>query len=791
MKFKLTAIFVLILLSAVAALAQSSRGVLRGKVVDSRGAAVRGARVVLFYNGKVALRETSSDQHGEFGFDYLLPGEYALSVEADGLTQQGGPQPVKIVGGQQFSIAIPLIPAAIEDSVIVSATRTESRSGETPASAYVISATDLLRAQRINVFDALRASPGVMVAQTGRRGGTTSLFVRGGESDYTKVLIDGVPANEAGGSFDFADLTAENVARVELVRGAQSAVYGSDAMAGVLQIFTHRGSTTTPEFEFAGEGGSFAFNRQFARLSGMHGALDYSGSYTNLHTDGRDRNDDYQNRVATLNLGYRLASRTQLRVIARKESSGVGVPGATARLFPDPDERARRRRITTSIKLDDQTTTRWHQSLAFVYAESKYLSFDPAAQDLTRPNTPPDTTFPFTDFASYFNNHQRRRGLRYQTELILPYNHLLSAGLDYEQERAVFDSGFTGQNRVPAARRNLGGFLQDQFSLLPQLLITAGVRVENNRADVPASLATILNGLGSAPYGGSVGFGTKVLPKVAAIYILPTRDLQAVVGVARIKANYGFGIKAPSLVEAFSPNQFFLGNPALRPERSRGYDIGIEQFFWKDRYRVEVTYFENHFRDQIAFVGNPATFGGPITLADGRLTNYINNDRSLARGMEIAFSMSPHKRRLFINGTYTLLKTKLQSAADVIDYNNGILVPNPEVGFPLLRRPRNSGTLDVAWIGDRFEINLQGFFIGRRRDLDPVSFLLFNPDGQPIYNKSYQRLDLAGTYRITSRVSLFARIENLLNQEYEEVLGYPAYGLNFSAGLKFRIGGGR
>lgn len=791
MKFRFTVILVLISLLAASAVAQSSRGALRGKVVDSRGAAVRGARIVLFYNGKVALRESSSNQQGEFGFDYLLPGEYALSVEADGLTQQGGPQPIRIVDGQQFTIAIPLTPAAIEDSVIVSATRTESRLGETPASTHVVSATDLLRAQRINIFDALRASPGVTIAQTGRRGGVTSLFVRGGESDYTKVLIDGVPVNDAGGSYDFADLTADNAARVELVRGAQSAIYGSDAMAGVLQFFTHRGSTTTPEIELVGEGGSFGFNRQLVRLSGVAGPLDYSTSYTHLATNGRDRNDDYQNRIATLNLGYRLTSRTQFRLTARKESSGVGVPGATARLFPDPDERARRRRIVTAGRVDTQTTARWHQSLTFVYSESQYLSFDPAAQDLTKPATPPDNTFAFNDFVSYFNNHQRRRGLRYQTELILPRNHLISAGLDYEQERAVFDNGFTGQNRVPSARRNLGAFLQDQFAIWPQLLITAGVRVENNRADVPASLTKILTQLGSTPYTGSVGYGTELLPKIAAIYLLPTRDLQAVIGLARIKANYGHGIKAPTLVEAFSPSQFFLGNPALKPERAHNYDIGVEQFFWKDRYRVEVTYFENRFRDQIAFVGNPATFGGPIKTADGRLTNYINNDRSLARGMEIAVSMNPRKRNLFINGTYTLLKARLQSAADTIDFNTGKLTPNPEVGYALLRRPRNSGTLNIMWIGDKVELNLDGFFVGRRRDGDPVTFERFTAPGLPIYNKAYQRVDLAGTYRFTSRVAMFARIENLLNRDYEEVLGYPAYGLTFSAGMRFRIGGGR
>ncbi|MBS1790022.1 MAG: TonB-dependent receptor [Acidobacteria bacterium] len=790
MKFRLSGMIALTVLLAVGAFAQTSRGALAGKIVDSRGAAIRGARIVLFFSGKVALRETTSNEAGEFSFDYLLPGDYLLSVEADGVTQQGGAQPIRIVAGQRLTIAIPLVAAAIEDSVIVSATRTESRSGESPASAYVISATDMLRSQRVTIFDALRSSPGVTVAQTGRRGGITSLFVRGGKSDYTKVLIDGVPVNDAGGSFDFADFTTDNAARVELVRGAQSAIYGSDAMTGVLQFITHRGSTPTPEFEFTGEGGSFGFNRQFARLSGVTGPFDYSYSFTHLRTDGRDRNDDYLNRVASANIGYRLTSRTQFRFTGRSENSSVGVPGATAILFPDPDERARRRRIVTSVKVDDQTTARWHQSLTFAFAESNYNSFDPVAQDLTKPNTPPDTTFAFNDFSSAFNNHQRRRGLRYQTELILPHNHLISGGVDYEQERAVFDNGFAGQNRVPASRTNVGAFLQDQFAYSPQLLITVGARVENNRADVPASLVTILTSLGSTSYTGKVGFGTEVMPKIAAIYLLPTGNLQSVVGMARLKANYGHGIKAPTLVEAFSPNQFFLGNPALKPERARGYDLGIEQFFWKDRYRVEVTYFENRFRDQIAFVGDPATFGGPIKLADGRLTNYVNNDRAISRGMEIAVSMSPHKRRLFIGGTYTLLKTKLESAADVIDFSTGQLIANPEVGFSLLRRPRNSGTLNVAWIGDKWEVNLDGFFVGRRRDLDPVTFERFR-NGQPIFNDAYQRVDLAGQYRFTSRVALFARIENLLNQEYEEVLGYPAYKLNFSAGMRFRIGGGR
>lgn len=771
-------------------LAQSGRGSLRGVVIDSRGNAVRNARVVLLYSNKIAIRETTTGERGDFFFERLKAGDYSLSVDVDALTQSGGPQPVRIVHGQEFQLVIPMTVAAIEDAVIVTATRTDSRLVETGASAFVAQGADLLRAQRINLFDALRSSPGVIAMQTGRRGGITSLFIRGGESDYTKVLIDGVPANDAGGQFDFGDLTTDNAARIELVRGAQSAIYGSDAMSGVLQIFTHRGATPAPEMVVSAEGGSFAFNRQFARFSGLLGDLDYSASFTHLATDGRFRNDDYQNRVATANLGYRFTARTQLRATVRSDNSGLGAPGATAKLFADPDERAERRRVATALRIEDQTTKYWRQTLTFVYSGNNYLSFDPAAQDLTKPDTPADPGVAFNDFASLFNNNQRRRGLRYQSDFVLPNAHFISAGVDYDQERAVFDSGFTGRNRVPADRRNVGAFLQDQFSYGPRIFVTAGIRIENNRSDLPASFAKALRELNSPAYIGDVGFGSVVAPKIALTYILRPSGIQSRRGQTRLKFNYGEGMKAPTLVETFSPSPFFLGNPALKPERSRNADISLEQFFLKDRIRVEGTYFDNRFRDQIAFIANPSTYGGPIQLADGRLTHYINNDRARSTGVELTANWHP-KRFLQFGGTYTLLRTNLEVAADVIDFNTLQLVPNREIGLPLLRRPRHSGSINAAWIGEKLDLNLDGVFIGKRRDLDPVLFSAFDTRGNPIYNRGFAKIDIAGTWRFNSHLSFFARIENLLNRNYEEVLGYPAYRLNFSAGLRVRIGGGK
>ena len=418
--------------------------------------------------------------------------------------------------------------------------------------------------------------------------------------------------------------------------------------------------------------------------------------------------------------------------------------------------------------------------MSFAYAENNQLGVDPVGQDLTKPNTPLDTNFAFNDFVSFFNNHQKRRGVRYQSDVRLPHNNLLSAGIEYEQERAVFDSGFAGRNRVAPDRKNIGAFVQNQFFIASRFALTAGLRVENNRAELPANFANVLQSLGSAPFSGTIGFGTQVAPKVAAMIV--ANQGNEVIGATKLRASFGVGIKAPTLVEAFSPNGFFLGNPGLKPERARSFDAGIAQLFARDRVRVEATFFENRFRDQIAYVGDPASFGGPIKTPHGVLTSFVNNDRTRARGVELSFAAQPSRQWRF-SGQYTLTDSKLVATAEVIDFATLKLVPSRELGLSLLRRPKHSGAIHISWIGERFDAQLNGFFLGRRRDVDPITFSrLVNSD-------SYARVDFAGGYRVTPRVTAFARIENLLNQNYQEVLGYPAYRLNFSAGLRMRIGG--
>ncbi|MFN8004200.1 MAG: hypothetical protein U0X75_24665 [Acidobacteriota bacterium] len=167
--------------------------------------------------------------------------------------------------------------------------------------------------------------------------------------------------------------------------------------------------------------------------------------------------------------------------------------------------------------------------MTFAFSESRYSSFDPAAQDLTKPNTPPDTAFAFNDFVSAFNNHQRcsRTALSERFGVAARF----VSGIDYEQERAVFDSGFAGQNRVASSRNNLGAFLQDQVALAPNLFVTAVAMNTTKPNCLLRSLA--LTSLKSAPFTGTVGFGTKVMPKVAAMYVVQPRDLQSVIGATR------------------------------------------------------------------------------------------------------------------------------------------------------------------------------------------------------------------------------------------------------------------
>jgi outer membrane receptor protein involved in Fe transport len=284
-------------------------------------------------------------------------------------------------------------------------------------------------------------------------------------------------------------------------------------------------------------------------------------------------------------------------------------------------------------------------------------------------------------------------------------------------------------------------------------------------------------------------------PKIAVSFLARRHPDNAAVGATRFKVSFGTGIKEPTLDEAFGPSIFALGNPGLDPERTISFDAGIVQEFFGRRVSVDLTYFDNRFRDLIIFESTAAS--KPILLADGTLTNFINADRASGRGVELAANARPGGAlsRLRLSGSYTFLRSRLDRAADVLAFLpptfDAVFVANPELGLPLLRRPRHSGALEVSWIDQRFDLVLDGSIAGKRRDFVPFPFSKFDASGEPIFNDGYARLNAAGSFHLNSSVSLFARVENLLNQNYQEVFGFPAYRLNFSGGLRIRVGGRR
>ncbi|MGH7972971.1 MAG: TonB-dependent receptor plug domain-containing protein, partial [Limisphaerales bacterium] len=224
---------------------------LRGTVVDPQGGEVPGAEVRLFGTGVREIAHTVTSERGQFRFEGLASGDYTIRVSLEGF----GATAATAEPGKTLHLVLSLAP--VHESVVVTATRTAAASSQLGASTSVITRKEIVDRDTPLVSDLLQSLPGITVVRNGAPGGVTSVFVRGGDSDYNKVLLDGVPLNLAGGAFDFSTLTTDNLERVEVVRSAESALFGSDAMTSVIQLFTRRGNAETkrPHFSLSGEGG--------------------------------------------------------------------------------------------------------------------------------------------------------------------------------------------------------------------------------------------------------------------------------------------------------------------------------------------------------------------------------------------------------------------------------------------------------------------------------------------------------------------------------------------------------
>lgn len=736
MKRFLPAALLVSLLAANSLLGQHAVGdMISGIVRDSSKAVLPRATVTLFPSTGERVAATLTNSAGEFRFRGIAPGRYALAAELEGFlaARVEGVQP-----GASLELMLEVEP--LREKIVVTATRTEAPTSQIANAVTVISSEEMRARGSWMVGDFLRTAPGVALAQVGARGGITTLFVRGGESDSNKVLLDGIPLNEPGGGFNFANLTAENLDRIELVRGPESALFGSDALAGVVQLFTRHGSSAGrfPHVTLFAEGGKHATWRPGILLSGRLGRADYTLDFSRLSTDNATVNNFFRNTTVSASAGTRVGASGELRVVLRSELGTYGQPDAVAFRPPDRDAFFLRRDGVLGVTFRQRPASFWEQSISYSYARSRQRTRNliASAEPLTARFG--NRTASVFDFTTDFLNDTRRHRLAYQTNFTAPAHHIFTFAFEAERESGRIGD-FLFPPFVQAHRNNFGWVFQDQWLVAGRLFITGGVRIDRNSS-----------------------FGTVASPRFSMAYFL--RRGSGPLGASKLKFNFGLGVKEPQFVESFSPSPFFLGNPNLKPERARSFEVGIEQKLWADRARLELNWFDNRFRDQIGFeIVNFTTFEG----------TFFNIGRSKAKGAEVVLSVAPG-HGLRGTASYTFLDSRIVRSTSPFD-------PVFAVGRPLLRRPKHSGTLSLFWDHGRLNLNAAAVFVGARADSDFLGLGLTR-------NPGYTKLDLGGSYRTERRITYFAVIENALNRSYMEVLGFPALRLTVRAGARLELG---
>jgi len=706
-----------------------------GLVVDPSGAAIARAVVRLVDARQHTIRTTLTDDAGRFTL--RMNGCTGCRVEASlpgFLPASAAPG----AGPMRLTLAF----APVRESVVVTATRDDVPGGQVGAATTVIDASDIARRGETLVGNLLREVPGLTVVQTGGLGGVTSVFARGGESSYNKVLLDGIPINEPGGTFNFSSLTTANVDRIEVVRGAQSALFGSDAMSSVIQLVSKHGGPATPAHGTASfEGGQYDTLQGGADVSGGTSRADYAFAVNGLGTDNREPNSRFTDAAESWNAGVDVRPGLSIRTVGRVEWSRTGTPGPTAFGRPDLDAYFQRHDVVGGVSVTHEHGV-FKGRLTYAYSRSDQISADLIVDPPYTPQLGDNVgLFPFSDFTYDTDNTLVRHRVSYQGDWRLGgfggivTNQFVTAAVDVDAERADLRDRMAG-SALPASRNNVGATVQYQV-VSSRVSLVAGVRAEDNAS-----------------------FGTVGVPRVSAAGLLHRGG--GALGDTKLTFNAGLGVKEPTILQSFSLNPYYLGNPSLLPERARTIDVGIEQRLARDRAKVTASWFDNRYRNQIATeTTDVATFAA----------EYFNIGLTTARGLELAGEAAPVEA-LRVSGGYTFTDSKIVQSTSAFD-------PVFAAGQWAFRRPRHAGFVQVAWTRGRVGVDLDGVFVGRRTDSD------FGALGTPVTSDApYAVWALGVHYHPTRRLETYVRIENLTDRDYMEPLGYQAWRRTAHVGLR-------
>jgi outer membrane cobalamin receptor len=702
---------------------------LKGTVVDPSGAPVAGAQVSVVDRVGVEV-QTVTAAGGAFDLKIVdrLPSGARLVITAPGFRTEE-----LALDGASSPLSVQLALAPVVDSVRVVGSAIDVAASQQGGSVNIIPSGEIRQSNQPLAVDLMRYIPGLAFSQTGSAGGLTGLYIRGGYPDFNLVQIDGVPVNAFGGNFDFAHIATEALDRVEVIRGSESSLYGPYANSGVINFVT-REPDAPLNLDVLAEGGS-----NFERRFGFSGGGQWLGfgvavSASRMDDDGPVTNSSYRNEDLMLNLTRRFR-RQSLTLHADFDSNSVGEPGPWG---SNP--------LGYFTGIDTVSRSKNNFGDYLVHYEADFS--DRVRQELYGTfflnNNGYNSPYGFS-----YNKDLRAQG-ESRTIVSVTRHYLVAFGVSEALEE-VKNTYITNAyyDTFPIRRNDTAVYLENRLEIGRHLFLTAGVRGEEIRTGA-------IPGDGySRPF-----FPTQTInranPKVSAAYVS---------GQTRLHSSFGTGIRPPAGFDLAYTN-----NPALKPERTRSFDAGIERKLFHDRLSLDATYFYNRFYDLIVILGGSLT----------RLSHYESDNiaNSRAQGTEVSAQFRP-ARWIFVTGSYTYLNSEILSLNGSANQ-----APAPfSVGQELLRRPANSGTATASFSRGKISANVSGYFRGSVLDVEPS----YGASAGLFQNPAYANVGLNLNYAIARGFTAYGNLRNLFNQHYEEVFGYPSPRLNFVAGLKWTL----
>ena len=805
------------LLLAVAGAPMLHAIAVRGRVTDSLGSPIAGATVALIENGTVVLSVRSA-----------YDGSYQLSTGTAGrFYVLAGGISFRQVATESFYGAtiesleknIILEPDTVRQAVVVTATGTPTPLAQVSASITRLGSLDFQNFA--TVTEALRTVPGFHLVESGERGGQTSLFIRGGNSDANTILLDGVPLEDIGGTFDFANLSTTGIASAEAYRGPNSVLYGADAGAGVVAFTTPRGSTPFPSVFYDGDGGNFGTYRNQVQAGGTHNALDYYGGFSRLETTNSVAGDTYHDATSTTNLGYALSAATTLRVSARNSDSATGSPGQYAFTRVANDAKQSDQNLFLSGLVDRRFSDTWHGSANYGLARKseQYDQYAPTGQYAPESGVYLGQNVTVTGANGYTVSGQsilnyagtypaasdqisNRDSLYAETDKAVNQHLTVVGGFRFENERGAYRYPVYGIDEA-VVRNNYDYTLEFQGDLRSRLFYTLGGGVERNAL-----------------------YGTVGAPHLGASYYLVKPGAGKVQGT-RLNFNFSKGYKEPTLGQQTNSLYNFLlsnggsttvNNYQVRPlgaALTRSYDGGVEQSFFNERVIARATYFHNEFGNQVESVATgevpellPNLSAAQQSSLEALLqSSYaspsLNSLAFRAQGAETEVEYGL-RRNIFLRGGYTYLDTRVQhsftSSALSPTYNTDSSFANipigassPLVGARAFRRPPHTGFMAATYTGSKWSGVVSGAFAGRSDDSTYLSASDANFGNSLLLpnrnlDSAYANLNVSGSYNVKSWAAVYTQLDNVLSQQHISPIGYLSQPFTVRSGIKLTLG---